>query len=219
MNEELPSLNPEHNTKWFGNEESSLHKTIMCMDVLFTAALQDSPLPKPERKRGCLAENEQWEEAQHESRLASAPTTWRNDYIALAMKRGAQEGAPISRKRALQQTEQIIWDDAVGKKRAIGTEENDEEDPQAILMMRAHKDNASFISITPCMAAMQLHSMGSVGIDADAGRSISTNINDFMFLGTSEEAKSSISVRGIGGNGSKVGGRARGHDSEMQEQR
>ena len=74
-------------------------------------------------------------------------------------------------------------------------------------MMRAHKDNASYISITPCMAAMQLHSMDSVGIDTDAGRSISTNINDFIFLDTSEEAKSSISIRGIGGNGSKVGGR------------
>jgi hypothetical protein len=57
------------------------------------------------------------------------------------------------------------------------------------------------------MCIVPLHNMKTVGIDTDSGKSISTDVRDFVHIDTSDEAKDSCVIRGVGGNGSIVGGR------------
>ncbi len=52
-----------------------------------------------------------------------------------------------------------------------------------------------------------LHSLDCVGIDTCSALSVSTEKADFIYIDDSDEAKESVSLRGIGGEQSVVGGR------------
>jgi hypothetical protein len=52
-----------------------------------------------------------------------------------------------------------------------------------------------------------LHSMDYVGIDTCSALSVSTEQNDFVYIDRSPEARESVSLRGIGGEQSVIGGR------------
>jgi hypothetical protein len=52
-----------------------------------------------------------------------------------------------------------------------------------------------------------LHPLDYIGVDTCSAMSISTEESDFLFLDKSEAAVRSVSLGGVGGNGSKVGGR------------
>ena len=57
-----------------------------------------------------------------------------------------------------------------------------------------------------CLAAIPLHAMNTVGIDTDAGRSISTRREDFMCIDKSSRAINSVGIRGVDGGSAIVGG-------------
>ena len=57
------------------------------------------------------------------------------------------------------------------------------------------------------MCVMPLHKMTSIGIDIDSGKSISTSRGDFISIDSSDNAKNSVEIRGVGGAGTVVGGR------------
>jgi hypothetical protein len=50
-----------------------------------------------------------------------------------------------------------------------------------------------------------LHPLDYIGVDTCSAMSVSTEICDFLYLDKSEAAVRSVSLGGIGGNGSKVG--------------
>ena len=55
--------------------------------------------------------------------------------------------------------------------------------------------------------AIELHSLDYIGIDTCSALSVSTQLGDFINLDTSHAAKESVSIRGVGGVDSTVGGR------------
>jgi hypothetical protein len=74
------------------------------------------------------------------------------------------------------------------------------------VMMAWTKESKHYVK-TPVMAAMPLHPLSCVGMYTDAGRSISTKLSDFPCLDTSDAAKESVGIRGVGGGNTKIGGR------------
>ncbi len=52
-----------------------------------------------------------------------------------------------------------------------------------------------------------LHPLDYVGIDTCSAMSVSTEVPDFLYLDTSEEACDSIELNDVGGGDSRVGGR------------
>ena len=55
--------------------------------------------------------------------------------------------------------------------------------------------------------ALPLHDLNVIGIDTCSAMSVSTKSEDFITIDKSRDAQESISIRGVGGAGSKVGGR------------
>ena len=95
---------------------------------------------------------------------------------------------------------------SLSKEDKDGKDNDDKEEAEATVMM-AWTKGAEQYTKTPVMTAMPLHPLSCVGIDTDAGRSISTKISDFPYLDTSDAAKESVGIRGIGGGNTKIGGR------------
>jgi len=63
------------------------------------------------------------------------------------------------------------------------------------------------ICVTKTCLAIELHSLNYIGIDTCSALSVSTQVGDFINLDTSQAAKDSVSIRGVGGIDSTVGGR------------
>ncbi len=62
--------------------------------------------------------------------------------------------------------------------------------------------------------ANSLHDLDLVGIDTCAAVSVSTEKEDFIFVDESREAKDSVTLRGVGGSSSVIGGeRANGGEN------
>ena len=75
--------------------------------------------------------------------------------------------------------------------------------PDAILTPESSSSSGA-----TCLVAMStLHSMDHVGIDTCSAMSVSSEVGDFTFIDSSEAAKNSISLRGVGGEQASVGGR------------
>ncbi len=55
--------------------------------------------------------------------------------------------------------------------------------------------------------ANALHDLGLVGIDTCSAVSVSTEKEDFIFIDESREARDSVTLRGVGGSSSVIGGR------------
>ena len=55
--------------------------------------------------------------------------------------------------------------------------------------------------------ALPLHDLNVIGIDTCSAMSVSTKPEDFIKIDKSPEAQESVKIRGVGGAGSKVGGR------------
>jgi hypothetical protein len=55
--------------------------------------------------------------------------------------------------------------------------------------------------------ATHLHPLDHVGIDTCSALTVSTQRDDFLFIDSSEQAKASVTLRGIGGDQNAVGGR------------
>ncbi len=55
--------------------------------------------------------------------------------------------------------------------------------------------------------ASHLHPLDHVGIDTCSALTVSTPRDDFLFIDSSEQAKASVTLRGIGGDQNAVGGR------------
>ena len=67
-------------------------------------------------------------------------------------------------------------------------------DPKTTLVVRVSLANA-------------LHDLDLVGIDTCSAVSVSTEREDFIFVDESREAKDSVTLRGVGGSSSVIGGR------------
>jgi hypothetical protein len=52
-----------------------------------------------------------------------------------------------------------------------------------------------------------LHDLSLVGIDTCSAVSVSTELEDFLFVDRSEEARDSVTLRGVGGMNPAIGGR------------
>ena len=68
-------------------------------------------------------------------------------------------------------------------------------------------ESTSSPEATCLVATSALHSMDHVGIDTCSAMSVSSEIGDFTFIDSSDAARNSISLRGVGGEQASVGGR------------
>ena len=72
-----------------------------------------------------------------------------------------------------------------------------------------HEDTGS--SKSPCMmittSSEPLLEMDTIGIDTDSSKSMSTRVEDFIWIDKSNEARGSVDLSGVGGSNTKVGGR------------
>ncbi len=73
--------------------------------------------------------------------------------------------------------------------------------PDEVLTSESHSSSEA-----PCLVATSaLHSMDHVGIDTCCAMSVSSEIEDFTFINSSDAARNLISLRGVGGEQASVG--------------
>ena len=96
----------------------------------------------------------------------------------------------------------------IGKKRDLDI--TDDEEDQADLSDReggSAKKKGKTTLVIKISLANSLHDLDLVGIDTCSAVSVSTEKEDFIFIDESREARDSVSLRGVGGSSSVIGGR------------
>jgi hypothetical protein len=72
---------------------------------------------------------------------------------------------------------------------------------------RTHPKSNKTTLVVKVSLANALHDLDLVGIDTCSAVSVSTEKEDFIFVDGSREAKDSVTLRGVGGSSSVIGGR------------
>ena len=87
----------------------------------------------------------------------------------------------------------------------VAAKKKKEKDEKKCYMMSITRKGK--LCVTKTCLAIELYSLDYIGIDTCSALSVSTQVGDFINLDTSQAAKDSVSIRGVGGIDSTVGGR------------
>jgi hypothetical protein len=96
----------------------------------------------------------------------------------------------------------------VGRKRDLEkTDEPEDRKDLSNRKKRSVKKKGKTTLVVKISLANSLHDLDLVGIDTCSAVSVSTEKEDFIFIDGSREARDSVSLRGVGGSSSVIGGR------------